>query len=345
DITVLSGFSDGTYVMPTDQSYNSHAYLDLLGRPVDTGALNSSLTLLSQQENVRLVGPRGTTVPLDINLDQTSNFTTYQLTFAPQTPDGTYTLFVGPDTLGNNIMDFVKNAMDQNRNGINGQIPADIFSGLLAVNSSDDGRFITGMYHDLLGRAADTSGFINLLGPVDAVRNQTLTTISSTFVGSDENLGNFIRRLYDGSDPGALGSYLLPLTNLLDRSTPVSQAEVNSWIQYLRAGHKEEDLINLLVSSPEYFNNPNKGNGSNATWVNSIWKDLLGRPATDPFAAFLVSRLNAGTMIRTQAAAILLNSDEYRARLIRGTYQAALGRIAQTGDINSWLPLLRLPSP
>jgi hypothetical protein len=345
DVSVLLGFSDGSFQTATDATFVNQAYRDLLHRTVDAPSLNSFLATMAVAEQIRLIGPRGTTAPLTITPDPNSNDSVFQLTFAPQTPDGTYTLMIGPNGLGVNIKDLAGNTQDQNQNLVQGENPADRFTGLLAINTSDDGRFITGMYHDLLGRAADTVGFVNLLGPVDAARNQALQGIAGAFVGSDENLVNFIRRLYDGSDPGALGSYLLPLTNLLDRSTPVSQAEVNSWIQYLRAGHKEEDLINLLVSSPEYFNNPNKGNGSNATWVNSIWKDLLGRPATDPFAAFLVSRLNAGTMIRTQAAAILLNSDEYRARLIRGTYQAALGRIAQTGDINSWLPLLRLPSP
>jgi hypothetical protein len=326
DVSLLPGFSDGTFQMPTDQGYIQQAYKDLLGRPVDTPSFNAFLGLLAQQENVRLVGPRGTTVPLSILVNTTSNNTVYNLTFAPQTPDGTYTLFIGPDTLGTNIKDFVGNSQ-----------PGP-FTGLIAINTSDDGRFVTGMYHDLLGRAADTPGFVSFLSLVDTPRFQALQSFAIAYVRSVESLSNFVRRLYDGSDPGANGSYLLPIANLLNR--PASPAEVNAWVQALLSGVTEDQVIAGLVASDEYFNNPTKGNGSNATWVNSIWLDLLGRPVGTG-ETWALQGLNAGTFTRAQVAAIVVSSDEYHSRIIRGTYVALLGRIPQAADIASWLPLVR----
>jgi hypothetical protein len=343
DVSVLPGFSDGSFQMPTDQSFINQVYNFVLGRPADPGGFNGFFSALEAFEVVRLVGPRGTTAPLSVTPVAGSDFTQYQMTFAPQTLDGTYTLFVGPDSLGLNVKDFQGNLQDQNRNGVGGEIPADSFNGLLDINTSDDGLFVSGMFHDLLGRAADTPTFVSLLAPVDAVRSQAVNSLAGSLVDSTANLDSFVRRLFSTSDPLATGTYLLPFGNFMLRTA--SQAEVNQWVADIQIlGLSEPQLMALLVSSGEYFNNPQKGNNDDATWVNSAYLDLLGRPGNDATANILITALKNGTLTRFQVASFLTNNDEFRDRIISGTYQSLLGRIPGPSDLAAWLPLLRIPA-
>src|SRR5262249_14605621 len=152
----------------------------------------------------------GQVVPLSItNVDPTTN-KTFVLTFAPQVLDGTYTLSLGPNTSGQQIKDLTDvngtyqntgNAMNQNGNAVNGEYPGDRITTQFAVNTSDDGAFITGLFHDLLGsepngRAADNGAFISFLAPVDNARAQALAQVAPIFTTSPEGRANVINALY-----------------------------------------------------------------------------------------------------------------------------------------------------
>jgi subtilisin-like proprotein convertase family protein len=82
----------------------------------------------STQKVASLAGPSGALAPVSVTpLAGTNN--QFDVTFAKQAKTGSYTLVVGPD-----IRDLAGNAMDQNQNGVCGEMPADRFSG--AVNYS-----------------------------------------------------------------------------------------------------------------------------------------------------------------------------------------------------------------
>jgi hypothetical protein len=318
-------------------------YLDLLNRPADTAGFNAFLASMEPAEQVRLLGPRGTTTPLAITDVDPVNHTVYKLTFAPQTFDGNYTLVAGPNTLGLNIKNFVDSGtpLDQNGNNIPGEYPADQYVATLPINTSDNGQFISGLYHELLGRAADAGGFLTFDGPVEAVRSQLVASLAANFVFSQENLGGFVRRLFSTGDPAATTTYLLPFGNLMRRLA--TQNDVDTWVGMIRKGLTEEQLLALLVSSQEYFQN--RAGGSNATWVNDAYIDLLGRGITgDQVAQGFIDSLNNGTISRGQVATILVSSFEYKARLIKGVYANLLGRIASDSDINFWAPFLSQPA-
>jgi hypothetical protein len=54
------------------------------------------------------------------------------------------------------------------------------------------------------------------------------------------------------------------------------------------AGLNNEDMVAGFVGSPEYYYNPNKGNGDNAAWVSQAYKDVLFRTASaDEIATWL----------------------------------------------------------
>src|SRR5262249_3332690 len=180
DAWTLIGFPDGTFRTPTDEGIINQVFKDFINRSPSATELSGWVTSLGQMEQVRLVGPRGSTVPLDIQgIDthpqtQVDDFDVYRVTFAPQVADGSYSLVLGPNTLGNNITDLFGSTMNQDGTPPNGEFPGDRFSGPLAINSSDNGRFVTGLFHDLIQRPADTPLFLSLLGPVDAARNGLL---------------------------------------------------------------------------------------------------------------------------------------------------------------------------
>jgi fibronectin type 3 domain-containing protein len=87
--------------------------------------LASSFTLASVDS---LTGPNGAITPSAINQLSPTQF---QVTFPAQTQAGTYTLVVGP-----NITDPAGNAMDQNQNGVNGEIPADEYTTSFTITTS-----------------------------------------------------------------------------------------------------------------------------------------------------------------------------------------------------------------
>jgi len=102
-----------------------------------------------------------------------------------------------------------------------------------------------------------------------------------------------------------------------------------------------EQLINVLVSSQEYFQNPKGkgGAGDNSIWLNQVYLDLLGRNTTnDSGAQSLLNQLNQGTLTRAQIAKILTTSQEYRIRLVTNIYVTYLGRQPMgAAELNPWL--------
>jgi hypothetical protein len=192
NIGFIYGQTQGTFQSPTDTHWITYMYQALLGRAVKATELSSTLKTLQADELVYLLGPNGSVAPLSITpTDSTDR--TYSLTFPPLTTDGTYTLVMGTDALGTSIKDFIDrngtfvnigNAMNQNHNPINGQFPQDRFSGSIAVNTSDDAEYITGLFHDLMGtqsggRSPTTGEFINDLNKMEPARVQALRTVDT----------------------------------------------------------------------------------------------------------------------------------------------------------------------
>jgi hypothetical protein len=73
-------------------------------------------------DQASLVDPTGNAIPVTINPVGGSNNTQFDVSFNAQTTLGVYTLTVGP-----NILDLKGNAMDQDGDGVGGQVPDDQF--------------------------------------------------------------------------------------------------------------------------------------------------------------------------------------------------------------------------
>jgi subtilisin-like proprotein convertase family protein len=272
--------------------------------------------------------------------------TIFQVNFEPQTVDGNYSVSIGP-----NITDFAGDAMDQNNNGINGELPGDVFNATIVINSSDDGRFVTGLYHDLLGaaptattaggRPADTNGFLALFTPADAARFNELDNVALEFVTSQENREKLIADFFGfegtvNDPPRTLGNF--GIGNFMHR-----EAEPSALLYFtslLQQGVSPEQITAMLVTSDEYF--LVRGNNDNPTWVDQVYRDLLGRPGNDQGAMNFANELNLGLTTRDQVAQTLVNSTEYRRRLISQGYMIYLStpgnpRVPTANEFNIWL--------
>ncbi len=71
-------------------------------------------------DDVSMIGPNGPIAPMAINMH---NLLMFEVVFPSQVTPGTYTLSVGP-----NIQDQVGRVMDQNQNGVPGEVPGDRYS-------------------------------------------------------------------------------------------------------------------------------------------------------------------------------------------------------------------------
>src|SRR5262249_31038750 len=150
-------------------------------------------------------------------------------------------------TIGPKISDFAGNQMDQNNNGINGEVPGDRFTGTFVINTTDNGRFLTGLYHDILGRNADTSGFVSLITPIENARLNLLPTFATTYVISARS--QLITYLYQSS---FTPTSTLGIGDLLGvAATPL---EVSQNVSVLAAGGTPEQIIANLLSDDRYFN-------------------------------------------------------------------------------------------
>src|SRR5205823_3438193 len=116
------------------------------------------------------------------------------------------------------------------------------------------------------------------------------------------------------------GEYRMDLVNnyfvkLLGHAASFSTP--NFFVGEMQQGVSDEVVLSQILGSNEYFFNPAKGAGDNATWVNAVYNDVLGRPVDSQALSFFTGRLAAGQS-RQSIALALLSSDEYRHVLLTG---------------------------
>jgi hypothetical protein len=304
-------------------------------------------------------GPNGPITILSIEVDNTNvvpgdEFTRYIVRFPRQTSDGIYRLTIGPG-----IQDFLGNSLDVNQNRVPGELPGDLITMTFVINTSDNGRFVSGNFHDLLGGRADTEGFISFLGAVDEARLQSLErqglALITSYVFPGSGLGslargNLIAGFYGIDDDSSVfrgtGSWLrasdtLFIGNFLRRDA--SDAEVQRWIDRLNAGgdiKSINDVIAAIVSSLEYYTRDGLAMTNDDAFLRRLYDDLLGRPADTTGLNNWANRLRQlEESARTSIAGRFTNSQEYRINEVTALFLKYLGRLPSpaelTGNVNA----------
>ncbi len=298
-ISLMQGQQQGVLQVPTDKVWLDWLYKSLTGVGFKATELSKQLASLTSKELAYLTGPDGSASPLLITPTDSSNFT-YELLFGPQLLDGTYTLVIGPNTLGVNLKDFgdtdgsfanTGNPMNQNQNAVNGEVFADRFNGILAVNHTDDGRFVAGLFHDFLGatetngRDPDNATYATLVEAVDKARLASFASIATTIVNSQEEIDRLITGLYQRY-----------LHRLPTSGSPTAELESNR-SKIIKKKLTYRTLVFNLLSSPEYFTS---SGGNNSGWITHVYDDLM--IPQDALFTKRLNQLNAGVISRTAVA-------------------------------------------
>jgi hypothetical protein len=187
-----------------------------------------------------------------------------------------------------------------------------------------DQRFISEVYHDLLGRQVDAAG---LAGWAGYLQGHSRTDFVTALTNSTEFRAIEVQHLYQqylhrAADPGGL----------------------SAGIAFLAGGGTVEQLAASLAGSDEFFQI--RGGGTNAGFANALYQAALNRPVDAAAQAQIVKVLTtagpaAAAALRVQVAATVLNDagDEYRKNLVAGFYQTFLDRSADPGSA-AWVGLL-----
>ncbi len=351
DIVVASPFSPsfalvlgdhaGSVQSPTDTRWLENNYQTLMGQPISTTTFNSELTTLHADEEVYLVGPEGSVAPLSIRPANSSD-TSYTLTFPAQVYDGTYTLVFGTDSLNLDVKDFIDqngsflnigNAMNQNRNAVNGQNPADRFSAPFAINTSDDGTFVAGLYQDLLGnsssgRPANTAGFLTQLQTIEPARLQALkTVVTDALLGTNSVASPDAYRI-------AILDDLFAFEGL--GSDPNAAADAG----LIDSGKATEETI-LTTYLGTTFDSTITDNG---IWLTAVYTDLFGHApaASDPIYTANLNLLNGSTSRLSVATKLVANSS-VQGRMVDHLYEEYLLRMpVSSAGLNEVAPNVTL---
>jgi hypothetical protein len=143
------------------------------------------------------------------------------------------------------------------------QVEADFLSSAeyIADHHGTGAAWVRALYQDLLGRTpsqAEVDAWMNVLN-----QGRTPAQVAYGFATSPEREGDRVA-----------GDYL----TFLGRAA--SHAEFAGAVFAFAHGLTNENLVADLLSSAEYYNNPNKGKGDNRDWIESATQDELQRAPT-----------------------------------------------------------------
>ena len=141
----------------------------------------------------------------------------------------------------------------------------------IAQHGGTNSAWVTGMYQDLLARTPASSEVAYWVGMISSGA-LTPTQVAPSFAGSQERETLRIQADYH---------------TYLGRSA--DQAGVNYWVSQFLQGVTNESVIAGFSASEEYYST--KGKSDPATWVASIYTDLLHRSATAAEIAHWVSQI------------------------------------------------------
>jgi uncharacterized repeat protein (TIGR01451 family) len=176
-------------------------------------------------------------------------------------------------------------------------------------------QFVAQVYKDLLHRQADPSGLAAWSDFLDNGGSRTQLVLG--FESSPEYLGDQVDAVY---------------SQLLHRSA--DPAGRNAFVNFLERGGTVEQMQALIAGSPEYFQK--RAGGTNDGFLDALYRDGLGRPV-DAGGRATWDQALANGLSRTQVAASIFSSAEYKNDLVNNYYTAYLRRQADPAGLRGWV--------
>lgn len=203
------------------------------------------------------------------------------------------------------------------------QVPAsgfhDIFTGSNGLPATSGYDLVTGrgspvanlLIPDLVGLAVSSGSGVSAPGlPAN------LIGVAHALTHSAEYFANFVKDAY--------GTYLNRVPDLQGLAW---------WTARMQAGVTDEQLEAALTSSSEFVQ---LNGGTNATWVDAMYADLLERTPDQAGLSYWLAQLQFGVS-RYQIALHIAASAEREAMVVQHDYFTFLGRDATSQEINYWV--------
>lgn len=179
----------------------------------------------------------------------------------------------------------------------------------------DDGtpvqRFLATTFLELLGRPIDDGGLQFFTTFVAANGRQAAV---KAIEGSVEYRTLIVRNLFQQllkRDPDANG--------------------LSFFVAAIGNGATVEQVTSIIVTSPEYFQK--RGNNSNETFLNAVYRDLLQRDADTNGTAFFLQVLAQPGANRSAVVDQFFASQEYREKVVQREYRRFLDRDADANGL------------
>jgi subtilisin family serine protease len=182
-----------------------------------------------------------------------------------------------------------------------------------AVGSNNpDLSFVEELYHDVLGRAADSTALGNwtALLALGVSRQQ----VAQTIWFSAEHRGREVDQYY--------ATYLHRSADTAGRA---------AWVNLFLAGAGEAEVLGSFLTSAEYQGQ----HASDSAWVGSLYADILGRRANPAEQATWKQALQAGVGRLQLVESLLGSAEEYR-QALTAAYQAFLHRTPRASEGAAW---------
>jgi hypothetical protein len=175
-------------------------------------------------------------------------------------------------------------------------------------------EWLYGTYRALLNRDPDPVGLAVFGGMLDQ-GGASLQQVAQMIWESPEHRGLQVDGYY---------------RNYLGRPSDAMGREF--WVNDFLSGADEATVVQAFLTSPEYLSL----NATNDAFVQSLYANLLGRPAQAGEDAYWVNQLNGNTSQATVIQAFLA-SDEFETLAVDAFYSAYLHRAASASDLTYWL--------
>ncbi|HVW36689.1 MAG TPA: DUF4214 domain-containing protein, partial [Pirellulales bacterium] len=174
--------------------------------------------------------------------------------------------------------------------------------------------YVTQVFEDVLLRAPDAAGLAYWVNALQ--QGLPRSNLSNLLTTSDEYLKNRIQKAY---------------REFLARES--DGAGLAYWLNQMRHGLTDEQLEAGFIGSAEFYAH---GGGSDRSWVDEMYFDLLGRAPDGQGEAYWINALAHGA-IRSQVAQGFAASIERESNAVQGDYRTFLGRSAGQSEITSWV--------
>ncbi len=284
-------------------------FQDLLQRPVDPNGLTHFTTLLDRGQATRL------DIAQAIVVSQESRGAIVRGLYGrflgrPADPGGV-TTFVGLLSSGSTVEDVAVSLLGseeffQNRGGGNNHV------------------FLANLFRSVLGRDLDPTGEQAFLPRLE--RGEPRTSVAADVVRSTEGRerrvqGYYRDLLYRPADPGGL----------------------TLWVNALASGVRDEHIVASFAGSEEYWTRrvTTLLTANHERFVSGAYEDILLRMADPNGLSHFTSLLDRSVATRSQVAAQMLGSEEYREVVVRGLYNGLLRRAPDPEGLRIFVTFFR----